>query len=81
MQAMTLTGKTCLTGDVIGRYHFSAPLKVGDRLVFEDMLQYSMVKNTTFNGLPLPAIALLEEDGSTRIIKTFGYDDFKERLS
>lgn len=75
-----LGGKTCMTGDVIGEYSFPAPLKVGDRLVFTDMMQYSFVKNTTFNGTPLPDLAILGEDGTYRVIRTFGYEDFRGRL-
>jgi len=75
-----LGGPTCLAGDIIGDYSFDRPLQVGDRLIFEDMAIYSMVKTNTFNGMGLPAIALLE-DGQARIIKAFGYKDFKERLS
>lgn len=75
-----LGGPTCLAGDVIGDYSFDSPLKTGDRLVFCDMAIYSMVKNNTFNGMPLPAIILAKEDGSTRIIREFGYEDFKCRL-
>ncbi len=74
-------GKTCLTGDIIGEYSFDTPLKAGDKVIFNDMLQYSMVKNTTFNGVPLPDIAILEENGTYRTVKTFGYNDFKVRLS
>jgi carboxynorspermidine decarboxylase len=66
---------------VIGEYAFDHPLSIGDRLYFEDMAIYSMVKNNTFNGIPLPSIAVLEEDGGVQVIKTFGYSDFKERLS
>jgi carboxynorspermidine decarboxylase len=76
-----LTGKTCLTGDVIGDYAFEKPLAVGDKLVFLDMIQYTMVKNTTFNGIPLPDIGMLDEGGNYKIIKKFGYEDFKSRLS
>jgi carboxynorspermidine decarboxylase len=76
-----LTGRTCLTGDVIGNYAFEAPLKVGDKVIFTDMLQYSMVKNTTFNGVPLPDIGILHEDGRYELVKQFGYEDFKQRLS
>lgn len=76
-----LAGPTCLAGDVIGDYSFDAPLKPGDRLVFADMAIYSMVKNNTFNGMALPAIALQEENGDCRIIHEFGYEDFKNRLS
>ena len=69
-----------MAGDVIGEYSFEKPLKVGDKLVFGDMLQYSFVKNNTFNGTPLPDLALLHEDGSYEIVRRFGYDDFKGRL-
>jgi carboxynorspermidine decarboxylase len=75
-----LGGKTCMTGDVIGEYSFAEPLAVGDRLIFGDMMQYSFVKNTTFNGTPLPDLAVLEEDGSYRVIRTLGYEAFRERL-
>ena len=75
-----LAGNTCLAGDVIGDYSFEQELKVGDRLFFEDMAMYTMVKDNTFNGMPLPSIWLLEEDGSARAIKRFGYEDFKSRL-
>ena len=76
-----LASRTCLAGDIIGDYSFDEPLDVGDRLCFEDMAIYSMVKNNTFNGMPLPDIGLLREDGSYELIKRFGYEDFKERLS
>lgn len=76
-----LSSMTCLAGDVIGDYSFKHKIDVGNRLVFEDMAIYSMVKNNTFNGMPLPAIALLEENGDAKIVKEFGYEDFKERLS
>lgn len=75
-----LGGKTCMTGDIIGEYSFAQPLKVGDRLVFGDMMQYSFVKNTTFNGTPLPDIAMLDEDGRYHVLRTFGYEDFRHRL-
>lgn len=75
-----LGGPTCLAGDVIGDYSFDMPLQEGDRLVFEDMAIYSMVKNNTFNGMPLPAIALKRESGECEIIREFGYGDFKGRL-
>lgn len=76
-----LAARTCLAGDVIGDYSFSEKIKIGDRLCFEDMAIYSMVKNNTFNGMPLPAIAAAKNDGTFEIIKEFGYSDFKERLS
>lgn len=76
-----LGGATCLAGDIIGEYAFDVPLKVGDKLIFEDMAIYSMVKNNTFNGMALPSIALRKLDGSVEIVKEFGYEDFKMRLS
>lgn len=74
-----LSSRTCLAGDVIGDYSFDSPLKEGDVLTFEDMAIYSMVKNNTFNGMPLPAIAK-KRGKNYEIIKTFGYADFKGRL-
>ena len=76
-----LGSQTCLAGDVIGEYSFDEPLSVGDKLIFMDMAIYSMVKNNTFNGMPLPDIAILRENGEYEIIKRFSYNDFKERLS
>lgn len=76
-----LAGATCLAGDVIGDYSFDAPLAVGDKLIFEDMAIYSMVKNNTFNGMCLPSIALQHCDGSIETVRRFGYQDFKGRLS
>lgn len=76
-----LGGPTCLAGDIIGEYSFDRPLEEGDRLVFQDMAIYSMVKNNTFNGMPLPAIVLRRKGGSCEVVKTFGYSDFKGRLS
>ena len=76
-----LASRTCLAGDVIGDYSFDRRLRVGDRLTFGDMAIYSMVKNNTFNGMPLPAIAIQHENGDCEIIKEFGYEDFKGRLS
>ncbi len=70
-----------MTGDIIGTYAFDAPLTVGDRLVFTDMMQYANVKNTTFNGVPLPDIGILHEDGRYEVVKSFGYADFEGRLS
>mgnify|MGYP002465852192 CR=1 FL=1 len=75
-----LSSLTCLAGDVIGDYSFTHEIQIGDRLVFEDMAIYSMVKNNTFNGIPLPSIAMLREDGEVEMIKQFGYEDFKGRL-
>lgn len=75
-----LGGPTCLAGDVIGDYSFDAPLEEGDLLLFGDMAIYSTCKNNTFNGMPLPGIFVLHGDGSTECLKSFGYEDFKERL-
>lgn len=76
-----LGGPTCLAGDVIGDYSFDRPLVPGDRLIFCDMAIYSMVKNNTFNGMPLPAIAKIGLDGALTLVKNFGYEEFKGRLS
>lgn len=75
-----LGGPTCLAGDIIGDYSFDNPLTAGDRLVFCDMAIYSMVKNNTFNGMPLPAIVWCGENCICKTIKKFGYEDFKRRL-
>jgi carboxynorspermidine decarboxylase len=74
-----LGGKTCMTGDIFGEYSFPKPLVAGDRLIFGDMMQYSFVKNTTFNGTPLPDMAVLDE-GGYRVLRSFGYEDFRRRL-
>lgn len=77
-----LGGTSCLAGDVIGDYSFSEPLQVGERLIFDDMSHYTMVKTNTFNGVNLPSLAIWNSDtDELRIIKEFGYDDFKQRLS
>ena len=74
-----LGGPTCLSGDIIGEYSFDTPLKEGQTLIFEDMAIYSMVKNNTFNGMPLPAIYLKQGSDYT-LLKSFTYTDFKSRL-
>jgi len=77
-----LGGPSCLAGDVIGDYTWAAPLQIGQRFAVLDQAHYSMVKTNTFNGVPLPAIALWDSrTGSLNLIREFGYDDFKERLS
>lgn len=77
-----LGGQTCLAGDVMGDYSFDQPLQVGQRLMFDDMSHYTMVKTTTFNGIGLPSIALWNsKSNQTRVVKRFGYEDFKQRLS
>jgi carboxynorspermidine decarboxylase len=77
-----LGGLSCLAGDMIGAYSFDEPLSVGDKLVFEDMAHYTMVKTTTFNGVRLPSIALFDpRDDSYRVQHRFGYEDYRNRLS
>lgn len=77
-----LGGPSCLAGDVIGDWSFEQPLKAGDRLVFEDMSHYTMVKTTTFNGIQHPHICTYEPDtGRLQVVRSFGYPDFKSRLS
>jgi len=76
-----LGGPTCLAGDIIGDYAFDHKLKIGDKLVFCDMAHYTMVKNNTFNGMPLPTILIHTADGKNKVVREFGYEDFKTRLS
>jgi carboxynorspermidine decarboxylase len=77
-----LGGLTCLAGDVIGDWSFDQPLEVGSKLVFGDMAHYTMVKNTTFNGVRLPSIATHEPaTGEIRVVRRFAYEDYKNRLS
>ena len=76
-----LSSCTCLAGDIIGDYSFDRSIKPGDRLYFEDMAIYSMVKNNTFNGMALPSIWKMDASGECTLVRKFGYKDFKERLS
>jgi len=77
-----LGGMTCLAGDVIGDYSFDKPLQVGQRLLFDDMAHYTMVKTTTFNGINLPSIAIWDSrTDELNVVRNFGYEDFKQRLS
>jgi len=76
-----LCGNTCLSGDIMGDYSFDKPLKIGDRVVFEDQIHYTFVKNTTFNGIKLPSLAIWTKDKKLKVVKNFGYEDFKNRLS
>ena len=76
-----LVGPSCLTGDVIGEYSFNEPLKIGQKIVFLNMAIYTMVKNNTFNGVNLPNITTIDKNEKIKIIKKFGYKDFKNRLS
>jgi carboxynorspermidine decarboxylase len=74
-------GMTCLAGDFIGDYSFDKQLEIGDKIIFEDMIHYTMVKITTFNGVNLPSIGMLKADGEFQLIRSFGYESFKDRLS
>jgi carboxynorspermidine decarboxylase len=76
-----LGGNTCLAGDIMGDYSFDEPLKVGDKIIFEDQIHYTFVKNTTFNGIKLPSLVILREDKTIDLIKEFGYQDYRNRLS
>lgn len=74
-----LGGNTCLAGDIMGDYSFDTPLHGGDKLIFEDMIHYTIVKNTTFNGIKLPDLAILRENGKLEVIKKFGYEEYRRR--
>jgi len=74
-------GPTCLAGDFIGDFSFPSPLKIGDKVIFEDMIHYTFVKNTTFNGIRLPSLGIWMKSGEFRLVKEFTYRDYKERLS
>lgn len=75
-----LGGQSCLAGDFMADYVFDSPLQVGDRVVFTDMIHYTMVKTTTFNGIGLPSIAVAREGGELEVLKNFGYEDYRRRL-
>ncbi len=76
-----LAGNTCLAGDIMGDYSFDKPLAAGDKIIFEDQIHYTFVKNTTFNGINLPSLMIQKENGDIELIKSFGYGDYKQRLS
>lgn len=76
-----LGGMTCLAGDFIGDYSFDQPLQIGDNIVFDDMIHYTMVKTTTFNGVNLPSIGVWREDETFKLVRSYGYESFKDRLS
>ena len=76
-----LGGNTCLAGDIMGDYSFDVALEVGDTIIFEDQVHYTFVKNTTFNGIKLPSLVVKRLDGSVEVVKEFGYDEYKRRLS
>jgi carboxynorspermidine decarboxylase len=73
-------GMTCLAGDYYGDYSFDKPLEIGDSIIFEDMIHYTMVKTTTFNGVNLPDIGMIQSNGQYQRFKHFGYESFKDRL-
>lgn len=73
-------GMTCLAGDFMGDYSFDRPLQIGDSIVFDDMIHYTMVKTSTFNGVPLPSIGIWKEDDTFQLVKKFGYETYKDRL-
>ncbi|UZR94896.1 carboxynorspermidine decarboxylase [Chondrinema litorale] len=74
-------GLTCLAGDVMGNYAFEKPLEIGQQLIFDDMIHYTMVKNHTFNGVNLPSIGIWTEEGEFKLVRKFGYEDYRNRLS
>lgn len=76
-----LGGMTCLAGDFMGDYSFDKPLNIGDKIVFDDMIHYTMVKTTTFNGVGLPSIGIWKPDERFELVRTYGYESFKDRLS
>ncbi len=76
-----LGGNTCLAGDIMGDYSFDEELKVGDKVIFEDQIHYTFVKSTTFNGIKLPSLVLKLNNGNYKVIKEFGYSEYKNRLS
>lgn len=76
-----LGGMTCLAGDYMGDYSFEKPLQVGDKVVFDDMIHYTMVKTTTFNGVNLPGIGIWQEEETFRLVRSYGYESYRDRLS
>jgi carboxynorspermidine decarboxylase len=72
---------SCLAGDFMGTWCFEKELKIGDKIVFDDMIHYTMVKTSTFNGINLPDIGVLSKDGNYELLQSFGYEDYKKRLS
>lgn len=76
-----LGGNTCLAGDIMGDYSFDAPLEIGDKIIFEDQIHYTFVKNTTFNGIKLPSLIIKRESGAFEVVKEFTYETYRDRLS
>ena len=78
-------GATCLAGDIVGTeagdaiYKFDNPINIGDKIIFEDQIHYTIVKNTTFNGVKLPSLAMMDESGDVVVWREFGYDDYAKR--
>jgi carboxynorspermidine decarboxylase len=75
-----LGGNSCLAGDFMGNYSFDKKPKIGDKIIFEDQMHYTFVKNTTFNGLRLPSLGILRENGEFEVVKSFDYSDYKRRI-
>jgi carboxynorspermidine decarboxylase len=75
-----LGGMTCLAGDYMSEYSFEKPLEIGDTIIFDDMIHYTMVKTTTFNGVGLPSIGIWHEDNTFELVKSFGFETFKEKI-
>jgi len=78
-QTYRLAGNTCLAGDIMGDYSFDKPLHVGSKIIFEDQIHYTIVKNTTFNGIKLPDLKILRENGDIETVREFGYEEYKRR--
>ena len=76
-----LGGNSCLSGDYMGLWSFDHPLQIGERIVFEDMIHYTMVKTNMFNGIHHPAIAIWTKEGKAEIYKQFSYEDYRDRMS
>jgi len=74
-----LAGNTCLAGDIMGDYSFDEPLHVGQKIIFEDQIHYTIVKNTTFNGIKLPDLKILRENGEIEMVREFGYEEYRRR--
>jgi carboxynorspermidine decarboxylase len=75
-----LAGNTCLAGDIMGDYSFDKPLEIGDTIIFKDQIHYTIVKNTTFNGIKLPDLAIKKDDGTIKVVKKFGYEEYQRRV-
>ncbi len=74
-----LAGNSCLSGDIMGDYSFDEPLEIGGHVIFEDQIHYTIVKNTTFNGIKLPNLAIMKKNGELEVVKEFTYEDYKSR--